>query len=159
MVQCLIPFNDVSRKWRLVALYPTPGLHVSPARRGRPPQWPSLPAPQPRAPLPHGSLRTLENMCIQPQAPADAWPQSKPTNMQEQQTWLATKGILQERYKKVLGRLRETQGMPIMLRHCQVTPRNAGNSKGNTGNALNATPLPSHTRKRRAHNIRNTQTE
>ena len=39
--------------------------------------------------------------------------------MQEQQAWLTTKGILQERYK------------------------DAGNAKGNTGNANNATPLPS----------------
>ena len=30
----------------------------------------------------------------------DAWPQSKPINIQEQQTWLSTMGILQEQCKK-----------------------------------------------------------
>ena len=31
-----------------------------------------------------------------------------------------------------------------MLRHCQVTPGNAGNAKGNIGDANNTMPLPSH---------------
>ena len=42
------------------------------------------------------------------------------------------------------GTLRETLGTPITLYHCQVMP---GNAKGNTGNANDATPLPSHARK------------
>ena len=54
--------------------------------------------------------------------PLNARPQSEPTNTHKQQTWLATTEMLQKRY------------------------RNAGNAKGNTGNAKNATPLPSHAR-------------
>ena len=41
------------------------------------------------------------NACAQGNRnPLTARPQSKPTNMQEQQTWLATMAMQQERYKK-----------------------------------------------------------
>ena len=50
----------------------------------------------------------------------------------------------QRTLQKMLGTLRETLGTPIMLHHYQVMPGNAGNAKGNTGDAnkcyVTATP-------------------
>ena len=77
-------------------------------------------------------LRTWKCMCIQLQAPADHPAESKLINTQEQQTRLATKGNLQERYRESRGKLQETLGTPTTLRYCQDTPGNAGNAKGNT---------------------------
>ena len=68
---------------------------------------------------------------------------------------LSHEGIPTRTLQKMLGTLRETQ--PIMLRHRQFTPGNAGNTKGNTGNANNATPLPSHVGKCTAHNAKDAQ--
>ena len=83
--------------------------------------------------------------------------QSKPTNMQEQQTWLVTTGILQVRTLQKMARTqRATLGTPNnaspLASHGRneqaqpITPetlklsgerykQNTGNAKGNTGNA------------------------
>ena len=80
-------------------------------------------------------------MRIQLQAPADRPAESEPISTQEQQTRLATKGNLPERYRESRGTLQEILGTPTTLRYCQDTP---GMLRETLGNASNATLLPRH---------------
>ena len=92
-----------------------------------------------------------ECMYIKLRAPADRLA-IKQANQHAGTTNMAShEGNATRTLQKTLGTLRETQGMPIMLRHCQVTP-------GNTGNANDAMPLPRLARKCTAHNTGNTPT-
>ena len=69
-------------------------------------------------------LRTWKCVRIHLQAPADCPAESEPINTQEQQTRLATKGNLQERYRESLGTLQETLGTPMF--NVTLLPRHAG---------------------------------
>ena len=88
-------------------------------------------------------LRTWKCVRIQLQALADLPAESEPINTQEQQTRLATKGNLQERYRESRGKLQETLGTPKTLRYCQDTPEMLSET---LGNASNTTLLPRHAR-------------
>ena len=101
-------------------------------------------------------LHIWECICIQLQAPADCLAAKQANQHDGTTNMVSHEGNPTRTLQKMLVTLRETQ--PIMLRHCQVTPGNAGNFMGNTGNANNATPLPSHVGKRTARNARDTQT-
>ena len=82
-------------------------------------------------------LHTWKCVRIQLQAPADRPAESEPINTQEQQTGLAPKGNLPERYRKHWERQQRyatamtRREMPGMLREA-------------LGNASNATLLPRH---------------
>ena len=70
-------------------------------------------------------LCTWECVCIRPQAPADR-PATKQVNQHAGTTNMASyEGNHTRTLQKMLGTLRETLGMPVMLCHCQVTPGNA----------------------------------